>query len=394
MTVETRWLTAPEGDVAAAMAAQRRAGRPKWVPTRRRVLFHVTFSLLLWYLAIALVPIGVSVDEFHDGRIRGDDVLGLVVVAIITLAWLSGAYAVLRWSNRPPSPRARIAEWRQTLTAQANGFEPDPKHAPTFSSLMTICGAISNAFVTTRPREFRVSPRFVAPGVEFGNLVDRSRRSGDWHYLAVTLPAALPHLVLDATKNDGLRSDLPPGVDRSRRISLEGDFDSWFRVYAPDGYGVDARYVLTPDVMSSLISTAAYYNVEIVDDRLICFSSPVADFSAPAPWLAVGAMLDDLVPRIVTKAERYRDERVPGQEAESMLADARAALEQDRPWTRRPSVIDADGRRIGVRARTRTMRAVLGAAGWFVTRTLLYVVPGAFAIAGLMSVVDGRGPTN
>lgn len=260
----------------------------------------------------------------------------------------------------------------------------------TFSSLITTRGTISNAFVTTPPPSFHSHPRFVAPGVEFGNLLDRAKRSGDWHYLTVRLPSPLPHLVLDATANDTVRSDLPPGLDRGRRISLEGDFDRWFRVYAPSGYGVDARYVLTPDVMSSLVSTAAYYNVEIIDDRIVFFSAPVADFSAPAPWLAVDAILDDLVPRIVAKAGRYRDDRVQGQDAASVLEDAQDALRLDQPWTKPRTVIGSDGRRLGVRRRFRAVWAVVGAASWFVTRTLLYIIPGAFAFAGLMSIIDGR----
>lgn len=390
MTVELRWLTASAQEVAAAMAARRRDARGSWVPTRRQVLLHVNLSLLLWYLAIALVTIGVRVDSYQDGRITGGDIRDLVIAALVLAAWLGGSYALYRWSKRPPSPRARLAGWRQQLTAEANGFAAESRPGVAFSSLITTRGTISNAFVTTRPPSFHSHPRFVASGVEFGNLLDRSKRSGDWHYLTVRLPSPLPHLVLDATTNDTVRSDLPPGLDRGRRISLEGDFDRWFRVYAPSGYGVDARYVLTPDVMSSLVSTAAYYNVEIIDDRIVFFSAPVADFGVAAPWLAVDAILDDLVPRIVAKAVRYRDERVEGQDAASILEDAQDALRLDRPWTKPRTVISADGRRLGVRRRYRAFWAAVGAVTWFVTRTLLYIIPGAFAFAGLMSVIDGR----
>src|SRR5690606_35050816 len=100
-----------------------------------------------------------------------------------------------------------------TLTALANGFESQPSARPTFTSLISTAG-----------RGVREYPRFVAPGIEFGNLVHRDRRASNWHYVAVTLPAPLPHLILDATANDRIRSDLPATVDRGQRLSLGGEF--------------------------------------------------------------------------------------------------------------------------------------------------------------------------
>ncbi|MGG7451016.1 hypothetical protein ACQ3HE_08975 [Plantibacter auratus] len=388
--MELRWLTAPEHEVAAAMADERRSGRPKRVPTGRRVLFHLYFSLVLWYLAIALVSVGVSVDEYHDRRVEPDDVIGLVVAALVLVGLLVGAWFLYRWSRRPPSPKARLAGWRTHLTAVANGLEEESKGRAMFSSLITTTGKYNNAFITVPGPQVQSYPRFVRGNIEFGNLVDDVKRSRDWHYLVVRLPAPLPHLLLDATTNDTVRSDLPPGVDRGLQISLEGDFDRWFRVYAPSGYGADARYVLTPDVMSSLVSTAAYYNVEMVDDRVVFFSRPAADFAYAAPWVAIDAILTDLVPRLITRAERYRDERVAGQDAESVLEAARDAMEAEQVWTRKETVVGEEGRRLTVRARFHAIWVAVGAVSWLVTRTLLYFIPAAFAFAGFMSVVDGR----
>lgn len=379
MTVDLRWLTASEDEVAAAMAAQRSGSRPGWVPTKRQLLVHVNNCLILWYLCIGFMVIGVRVDGIQDGRVTGTDVRDLVIVVLVLAVWLAGTVWLRRWAKRPPSPRARLAEWRQSLTALANGYESRPSDGPTFRSL-----------ITAGNRRAREYPRFVAHGIEFGNIVHGSARSAGWHYLAVRLPAPLPHLILDATTNNGLRSDLPTGVDRGQRISLEGDFDRWFQVYAPERYGVDARYVLTPDVMAALVGTAAYYNVEIVDDHLVFFSQPTADFTAPAPWLAVAAILDDPARRLAATAARYRDERVPGQEAERVLADARLALENDAVWTRRETIIGADGRRLSLRGRNTGVWPILGLIGWFLTLTFLYAVPGIFAFAGFMSIVDGR----
>ncbi|WP_423922243.1 hypothetical protein ACPEEZ_02365 [Frigoribacterium sp. 2-23] len=383
MTADLRWLTAPETDVAAAMATVRRDSRPRWVPTKRQVLFHVNNCLLLWFVCIVLFTVGVSVDGVHDGVVQPSDARALAVCSALFVVWLGGTYLLYRWSTRPPSPRARLAEWRQTLTALANGVEPQPATSATFISLIT----------PTR-QGVRSYPRYVGPGFEFGNLTyraPRSRRGTDWTYLAVALPAPLPHLIFDATSNDGVRSDLPAGVARGQQLSLEGDFDRSYRVYAPGGYQVEALYVLTPDVMAALIDTAADFNVEIVGDALVFFRRKPADFGRAEPWLSVDAMLTHVAPRVAAKAERYLDARVPGQEEPRVIAKIRAELENPFvPWQPPPPRIGPDGRRLDIRDRRTGPWTIVGAIGWFTALTFLYAVPGIFAFAGFMSIVDGR----
>jgi hypothetical protein len=362
------------------MAALRRDSRPSWVPTRRQVLVHINHSLILWYLCIAFMVFGVRVDVFQDGQTTSADVVGITVVLVILVVWLYGTWWLYRWAAKPSRPRARLHEWRQTLTALANGLEPQPSSVATFSSLIT-AGA----------RPVREYPRFVALDVEFGNLTSNVGRSATRHYIAVTLPGPLPHLILDATVNDGLTSDLPIGVDRSQQLSLEGNFDRWFRVYAPNAYESDALYVLTPDVMAALMDQAFNYNVEIVDNRLVFFTSSAADFTRPEPWLAAHAILHGAAARIAASAQRYRDERVPGQNVSPLISRIHAELETPSvPWVATPPRIGPDGRRLTVRNRKSGLWSVVGAVCWVTLRFLLYVVPAAFAFAGLMSVIDGR----
>jgi hypothetical protein len=371
MTTDLRWLSAPDAEVAAAMAAARRDARPKWVPTRRRVLVHVNHSLILWYLCVVLLVFGIRVDSYDDGQVSASVFRGLLIAGLVLVVWLCGTVWLYRWAKQPPSPRARIKEWRQALTALANGFEPQSSQAATFASL-----------ITTAPGGVRVHPRFVAPGVEFGNLVQhgpssRGARIAQWHYVAITLPAPMPHLILDATSNDGVRSDLPVGIDRGQQLSLEGDFDRWFSVYSPVAYRVDALYVLTPDVMAALIDDASRFNIEIVDHTLVFFTSDAADFSEPAPWTTVHALLTNAAARVINSAGRYRDERVPGQETAPVINKIRAELEHPEiPWVAPPARIGPDGRRLQVRDRRTGVWSAIGAVGWFLARTLLYAVPG------------------
>ncbi|WJS89735.1 hypothetical protein [Microbacterium testaceum] len=54
-------------------------------------------------------------------------------------------------------------------------------------------------------------------------------------YLAIRLPRQLPHFLLDARSNNGILSSLQHQPQRKQRLSLEGDFDSHFHLFAPRG---------------------------------------------------------------------------------------------------------------------------------------------------------------
>ncbi|GAA3882648.1 hypothetical protein GCM10022381_26140 [Leifsonia kafniensis] len=380
MNVDPRWLHASEQELAAAMATVHRDSRPSWVPTKRQVLVHVNFCLILWYLFFVLMFFGIRVDSYQDGQVSAADIGGLMIGAAVLAVWLFGTYWLRRWAAQPPSPRARMKEWRQTLTALANGFEPKPSPRATFASVITVEGS-----------GIREYPRFVAPGLEIGNLSRRSGRAGEWNYIAITLSDPLPHLVLAATSNGRISAKLPIGIDREQRLSLEGNFDRWFQAYSTPTYRMEALYVLTPDVMAALIDHASSFNVEIVDDMLVFFTPQGADFSAADTWDSVHAILTHVAPRVLAKAGRYFDERVPGQEIPRVLAKITAELEHPHTrWVEPQALIGPDGRRLNIRDRRTGAWSVLGAIGWFALLTFLYAVPGIFAFAGFMSIVDGR----
>ncbi|WP_157001856.1 hypothetical protein [Agromyces laixinhei] len=133
------------------MATVRRESRPNWAPTKLQMLVHVNHCLILWFLFIAFIRIGVRVDVYQDGEASATDIGELMTAIGILAVWLFGAYPLQRWASRPPSPRARMKEWRQTLTALANGFEAKPSPTATFSSLITV--------ERTAVREYRDSSR-------------------------------------------------------------------------------------------------------------------------------------------------------------------------------------------------------------------------------------------
>lgn len=167
-------------------------------------------------------------------------------------------------------------------------------------------------------------PRFV----EFANYryvtgSGKNRQTHTWGYVAVKLDVPLPHIVLDATGNNGLfGSNLPQVFDKDQRLSLEGDFDRFFSLYCPTGYERDALYLFTPDIMARFIDNAAALDVEIVDDWLFLYAK--RDFSTldsqTWAWLfsVVGALLDKFA-----QWARWRDERLRA-EADVSTTDASA----------------------------------------------------------------------
>lgn len=368
-------MHAPAEEVAAALAAARPHPRPSWVPTKRQVLLHVNNALVLWFLSIMFVGIGVQVDALQDGEVRPADTTALGVSLAVLAVWLVGTVLLWRWSLRPVAGRARLRLGRRDLTALANGYHPRPSAAATFSSL-----------VTDHSVGVREYPRFAAADVEFGTVRARAPRARRRQYASVRLAAPLPHLVLDSRSNDRAGGGLPASIVRHQRLSLEGDFDRSFHAYGPSGYGADALYVLTPDVMAALVDHSPDFDVEIRDDRVTFFRASAADYTAAADWERVDAVLTHVAPRVVEASRRYVDERVAGQAATEVAARSRATT----AWRPPQPLIAPDGRRLDARTPQTGWAPVVGGVVWAVVRTGLYVVPGIFAFAGFMSIVDGR----
>ena len=101
----------------------------------------------------------------------------------------------------------------------------------------------------------------------------------------------------------------PATFDRDQRLSLEGDFDTYFSLYCPEGYERDALYLFTPDIMARFIDNAAALDVEIVDDWLFLYAKTDLSTLNPAMW----AWLFSCVAALLTKLDqwaRWRDDRL------------------------------------------------------------------------------------
>ena len=132
-----------------------------------------------------------------------------------------------------------------------------------------------------------------------------------WGFLALALDRALPHMVLDATANDGLfGSTLPAMFNCDQVLGLEGDFGRHFTLYCPKEYERDALYVFTPDLMALLIDEAAAFDVEIVDRWMFVYSTSAFELGQPAMHERLHRIVDTVGAQTVDNTDRYRDERV------------------------------------------------------------------------------------
>lgn len=206
--------------------------------------------------------------------------------------------------------------YRLDRFARANAMQYEPRlDAPGLPGMIFSIGSSRRSSDLVRGDR----PRFV----EFANYryttgSGKNRQTHQWGYVAVKLDTPLPHIVLDATSNNGLfGSNLPLTFDKDQRLSLEGDFDEYFSLYCPADYERDALYLFTPDIMARFIDNAAALDVEIVDDWLFLYAK--RDFSTldPATWAwlfsVVGALLDKFA-----QWARWRDERLAAAAAASM----------------------------------------------------------------------------
>ncbi len=135
-----------------------------------------------------------------------------------------------------------------------------------------------------------------------------------------TLTRKLPHIVLDNQHNNFWKmSNLPAYFSSNQKLSLEGDFDSHFTLYAPKEYERDALYIFTPDVMANFIDNGYAFDAEIVDDCLYMYTDKNSDLTNEKYFKTVYAAIRSLGHKIEQQSDYYKDDRVASR-AENVVA--------------------------------------------------------------------------
>jgi hypothetical protein len=174
----------------------------------------------------------------------------------------------------------------------------------------------------------RINEAFLfADGTEIGNYQystgsGKNRHTHYWSYARIKLARRLPNMVLDARKNNlfGSISNLPDSFSRNQTLSLEGDFNNYFTLYAPKEYERDALYVFTPDVMAAVIDAGQTYDMEVIDDNLMLYSTDRGVLNSEDRLNALLATIEKIGNELRDQSDYYADERV-GDRAANIVAE-------------------------------------------------------------------------
>ncbi len=171
-----------------------------------------------------------------------------------------------------------------------------------------------------RTRFVRIADMLRTPDTlffEIGNfrIVGQQERSSGgptYGYIRIKLPRRLPNMML-ASKVAKQDLPLPGAIDPSQRLSLEGNFNDTFTLYAPKEYERDALYVFTPDVMTKFMDLFGNFNSEIVDDEIYFYSARKLDLTSPSTFTHFLETITEFTKKFDHQIDYYSDERgTPG----------------------------------------------------------------------------------
>jgi Protein of unknown function (DUF3137) len=158
-------------------------------------------------------------------------------------------------------------------------------------------------------------------GIQIGNFRSSAAAAFDSShfrggFVVIELDRRMPHMIAIAKRKRrvfGARQSIAPGLKRGQVLSLEGDFDKYFTLYAPRQYERDALYVFTPDLMVLLIDRLASYDLEIVDNRLYIYSHTPFNMLDPRTHERLASIVQVVGHKATNQTLRYSDDRTaPG----------------------------------------------------------------------------------
>ncbi|KSU54761.1 hypothetical protein [Microbacterium enclense] len=302
---DARALTAPE-DRTAARAFTARLRAEQRLPGSSSASAIVAMVAGVVILGVGGVVLTVLFVVLAASLGEGAPLLGILFLLplLLGVGVIAGGYVAFRHGRRAQEDR----RWRMAGFARDVGMEYVPA-VPAPGLPGVIFGIGSGRVASDILRGHR--PRFVEVGNHTYTVSNgKNTTTMRWGYIAIRLDVPLPHIVLDATANDGLfGSNLPASWGRAQQLSLEGDFDRHFRLFCPRGYERDALYLFTPDVMARFIDNASVLDVEIVDDWLLLYSGEELSSTDPARWAWVFSVISTLLEKLDQWA-RWRDDRL------------------------------------------------------------------------------------
>lgn len=156
-------------------------------------------------------------------------------------------------------------------------------------------------------------PDFEIGQFEYSIGIGRHEKRYFNSYMIIPLARKLPHMLLDGKSNNtrpfGMDiSNIPMTYKKSQIDLLEGDFNDHYNLYAPEGYGVDARYIFTPDLMKVLVEESDSIDIEIMDDKAYVYFGK-RNIESKEFWEKAEKLRTAFKEKLVAKSLRYDDDR-------------------------------------------------------------------------------------
>jgi len=248
------------------LPAMKRRDRRRATGARRvgMIVRFAGFAALIWPIA-GLVRLALAENPLE---VRSATLV--LVYALLALAVLGASLAVSFVRRRLNGVKAGSPALARF--AESNGLRYEAATESPYLPGRIFTGRHRTGLVVT-DRMLDPHGRFELANYGFDSSGRRAGIPWGVGYLAIRLDRRVPHLFFDGRPiSERDASPFAAGIAGAQEIALEGDFSSHFTLYAPDGYGTDARYLLTPDLMALLVDEAGGYSLEIVDDWLFVYS--------------------------------------------------------------------------------------------------------------------------
>ncbi len=251
------------------------------------------------FAAIAVLMI-LTIDQTETSSERAEQ-FWVSLLAIVGAVFFFASIAYSVWALNRKWRRRRAAAELAIARGWHYNFAWDPADFP--ATLFRI-GRQSWAENVSHLHE----PRYIEVGNFSYTTTEGARARREIGFVAIMLDRTLPHMYLASTDRAGTRPYAPP-FRSDQRLSLEGDFDRWFRLYCPREYERDALYIITPDVMALMIDEAPGFDIEIIDDRMFLIARHPFDMSDGRVFDFAQRVAATLGRKTAGQSVRYRDER-------------------------------------------------------------------------------------
>ena len=280
-------------------------------PRMGRSVFHERILVNKWvFLLLAPILTIAFIAGYVDGDLRArDDAASQILAYSLFVSigiigfWIMG-WIGLRGSRYLTSARDHVVFAR---FAEANGFayEAGPQPDGRFGR------EVSRVMRAEQERHWVIANAFRKDPISKDTTLNESSAAPTLFsgFCEFQLPVPLPNFLLTAKRMRLPEFSTHLAPDPDQKLSLEGNFDRHFTLYCPEGYGRDALYILTPDVMARLIDGARGFDIEFIDDRLVLRSRKNMVTRDPEQWQRIATAINALNDRVL-QWSRWRDDRL------------------------------------------------------------------------------------